>query len=120
MKATVNIGLRTVDIEYSIDKTLQNAVPFDERGDNWEMFQKTTKSKKIQCKQHFSFNDSDEWFSVQLLDGRIIDFHYDYNNRSEFESKKDWASYIFQGYVYTDGEPQLYEEPVVKRVVVVL
>ena len=116
MKAIVNIGLRIVTIEYSINKKLSGAVPFDERGNGWEMSQKNLKSKTIQCKQTFYFKDSDEWNSIQLLDGRVIDFHYDYENRSEFKTNKEWASYIFQGYVYTDGEPQLYDEQIVDLV----
>lgn len=120
MKAIVNIGFRTVEIKYSIDKKLQNAVPFDERGQDWEMFQKTMKSKTIQCTQRFSFKDSDEWQSIQLLDGRIIDFHYDYEERSKFKTREEWASYIFQGYEYTDGKPQLYDVQVVDKVVIVM
>jgi hypothetical protein len=88
--------------------------------EDWETFQKTMKSKKIQCTQKFRFKDADEWQSIMLLDGRVIDFHYDYENRSEFANKSEWASYIFQGYVYTDGEPQLYDEQVVTKVKVVL
>jgi hypothetical protein len=130
MKATVNIGLRTVTIEYSIDKNSRIPMEFDSSksvlipangGDcgDWETFQKT-KNSKIQCTQKFYFKDADEWKTIQLLDGRLIDFHYDYENRSEFVSKKDWGSYIFQGYLYTDGEPQLYDIQLVDRVVVVL
>ncbi len=116
MKAIVNIGFREVKIEYSIDAKLSGEVPFDEREHNWEMFKKTPKSKTVKCKQSFFFDDSDEWKSIQLLDGRIIDFHYDYENRSEFNTKKEWASYIFQGYEYTDGKPQLYDNQVVDSV----
>ena len=131
MKATVNIGLRTIKIEYSIDKNSMVKMNFDSSkgilipigdGDcgDWETFQKTMKSKKIQCTQKFSFRDADEWLSLMLLDGRVIDFHYDYDNRSEHDTKEEWASYIFQGYVYTDGEPQLYDKQVVDLVKIVL
>lgn len=131
MKATVNIGLRIVKIEYSIDKNSMIKMDFDSSkgllmpangrdcGD-WETFQERMKSKKIKCTQSFQFKDCDEWISIMLLDGRLIDFHYDYENRSEFETKKEWASYIFQGYEYTDGEPQLYDKQVVSSVKIVL
>ncbi len=131
MKATVNIGLRTVKIEYSIDKNSMVKMNFDSSkgilipigdGDcgDWETLQKTMKSKKIQCTQKFSFRDADEWKTIQLLDGRLIDFHYDYEDRSEFVTREDWASYIFQGYVYTDGEPQLCDKQVVTKVKIVM
>lgn len=131
MKATVNIGTREVTIEYSIDKNSMIKMEFDPQknclvpsdGGNcgvWETFQETMKSKKIKCKQTFYFKDADEWQSITLLDGRVIDFHYDYENRSEFTTREDWASYIFQGYEYTDGEPQLYDKQVVDKVKVVL
>jgi hypothetical protein len=130
MKAIVNIGLRIVEIKYSIDKNSRIPMEFDSAkgcliptngGDcgDWEMSQKT-KNSKIQCTQRFSFKDSDEWRTIQLLDGRLIDFHYDYEERSEFNNRKEWGSYIFQGYLYTDGEPQLYDEQLVDRVVVVM
>lgn len=120
MKATVNIGYRAVTIEYSIDKKLAGAVSFDKRMGDWETFQKNSNSRKIQCKQNLYFNDSDEWKSIQLLDGRIIDFHYDYEKRSNFDNKKDWASYIFQGYEYTDGKPQMYDKQIVDSVKIIL
>jgi len=127
MKAIVNIGTREVTIKYSIDKNSFIKMNFDSskgvlmpsNGGNcgdWETFQKTMKSKTIQCTQRFSFRDSDEWTSIQLLDGRIIDFHYDYENRSEFETKEEWASYIFQGYLYIEGEEQQYDKQVVDLV----
>jgi len=120
MRAIVNIGFREVTIEYSIDKKLQNAVAVENRQHNWEMTQKSDSSRKIQCKQSFFFEDSDEWKTIQLLDGRIIDFHYDYENRSEFDSKKEWASYLFQGYAYAEEDKQNYDEPVVESVKVIV
>jgi hypothetical protein len=131
MKATVDIGYRAVTIEYSIYENSRIPMEFDSSkgvlipangvdcGD-WEMFQKNSNSRKIQCKQTLYFNDSDEWKSIQLLDGRIIDFHYDYESRSEFANKKDWGSYIFQGYEYTDGKPQMYDEQIVDSVKIVM
>ena len=131
MKATVNIGLRIVEIKYSIDKNSMIKMDFNSSKGilvpssgldcgEWETLQKTMKSKTIQCKQSFSFKDSDEWRTIQLLDGRVIDFHYDYEERSEFETRDDWASYIFQGYEYTNGKPQLYDVQVVDKVVIVM
>jgi hypothetical protein len=130
MKATVNIGTREVTIKYSIDKKSLIPMKLDSTnsflmpsndGDcgDWKTFQKT-KNSKIQCTQSFSFKDTDEWLSLMLLDGRVIDFHYDYEMRSQFDNKKDWASYIFQGYPYTEGEPQLYDEQIVNKVVIEL
>lgn len=131
MKATVNIGFRKVTIEYSIDKNSIIKMEFDSSKGilvpsngidcgNWELFQKTKNSKRLKCTQSFSFKDFDEWKTIQLLDGRIIDFHYDYEERSKFKTRDEWASYIFQGYEYTDGEPQLYDVQVVDKVVIVM
>lgn len=129
MKAVVNIGFRKVTIKYSIDKNSMIKMEFSPQenclvpsnGGNcgaWETLQKTMKSKKIECTQTFYFNDCDEWQSIMLLDGRIIDFHYDYEERSEFKTRDEWASYIFQGYEYTDGKPQLYDVQIVDKVVI--
>jgi hypothetical protein len=131
MKATVNIGLRTVEIKYSIDKNSRIPMKFDSSkgilvptsdGDcgDWETFQKTMKSKTIQCTQKFSFRDADEWLSLMLLDGRVIDFHYDYDNRSEHDTKELWASYIFQGYLYIDGEEQQYDNQLDIKIKIVM
>jgi major membrane immunogen (membrane-anchored lipoprotein) len=131
MKATVNIGFRKVTIEYSIDKISMIKMEFNSSKGilvpssgldcgEWEILQKTMKSKKIECTQTFYFNDCDEWKTIQLLDGRVIDFHYDYEERSKFKTRDEWASYIFQGYEHTDGEPQLYDVQVVDKVVIVM
>jgi ABC-type Zn2+ transport system substrate-binding protein/surface adhesin len=120
MKAIVNIGLRKVEITYSIkpkDRVKLNHNEMVETfGKDWELFQKNQKSN-IQCKQIIWFKDMDEWKSIPLFDGRMIDFHYDYENRKEFKTKKDWGGYVFQGYGYTDGQPQLYNKNVVTQVV---
>jgi len=122
MKAIVNIGLRKIDIEYSIkpkDRVELNRIEMIATfGKEWELFQKD-KNSNIVCKQVIWFNDIDEWQSVPLFDGRMIDFHYDYENRKEFDSKKDWGSYVFQGYEYTNGEPQLYDYNVVTKVQII-
>jgi ABC-type Zn2+ transport system substrate-binding protein/surface adhesin len=122
MKAIVNIGLRKVEIEYSInpkDRVNLNHIEMVETfGKEWETFQKN-KNSKIKCKQIIRFKDIDEWQSIPLFDGRIIDFHYDYEERKEFGSKKDWGNYVFQGYEYTDGEPQLYDKDVVRSVQII-
>jgi hypothetical protein len=115
MKAIVNIGLREVTIEYSADVALINTEGVVH---NFEVFIKAKGSKKAMCKQTICFRDADEWRAVLLLDGRLIDFHYDFENRSEFDSRKDWASYIFQGYNYENGEPQQYNNQIVKKVIV--
>lgn len=131
MKATVNIGTREVTIKYSIDKNSATPMKFDSAkgclmpingGDcgDWETLQKTMKSKKIECTQNFSFRDADEWLSLMLLDGRIIDFHYDYDNRSEHETKELWASYIFQGYLYIEGEEQEYNNQLDIKIKIVM
>ena len=121
MKAIVNIGLRKVEITYSIkpkDRVKLNHIEMVVTfGKDWELFQKNQKSN-IQCKQIIWFKDMDEWKSIPLFDGRMIDFHYDYENRKEFKTKKDWGGYVFQGYEYTDGKPQLYDKNVVTQVVI--
>lgn len=122
MKAIVNIGLRKIDIEYSIKP--KDRVKFSHTemvetfGKEWELFQ-YDKNSKIICKQVIWFKDFDEWQSIQLFDGRMIDFHYDYEDRKIFDSKKDWGSYVFQGYEYTNGESQLYDYNVVKKVTII-
>lgn len=87
MKATVNIVHRTVELEYFVAK--KDLIPFNheeicENFKNWELFLKNSKSKKYLCKHSISFKDSDEWQSIKLFDGRIIDFHYDYIDRAEW------------------------------------
>ena len=121
MKAIVNIGFRSVELEYSIKPKDLISISQEERNKNfinWELFQKD-KNSKILCKHTISFNDMDEWKSIILFDGRTIDFHYDYEERKQFDSKKDWGGYIFQGYEYTDGEPQLYDYNVINKVTII-
>jgi hypothetical protein len=118
MKATVNIGYREVTLEYKIDS--KNLLPLtqEERNKNfkkWEMFQKN-KNSKIVCKHSIFFEDFDEWQSVLLFDGRTIDFHYDYEMCKEFDTKYNWAHYIFQGYNHIEGEEQEYIDSVVKTI----
>lgn len=118
MKAIVNIGLRMVRIEYSIDAT--KFIGHHKAEDKyWVVSQKKLNSKTIQCEQTLFFNDCDEWKSIKLFDGRIIDFHYDYEVRSEFDNKKDWGSYIFQGYLVTEGKDQTYDNQLVENVKIV-
>jgi ABC-type Zn2+ transport system substrate-binding protein/surface adhesin len=122
MKAIVNIGLRKVEIEYSINPKdmvkLNHIDMVSIFGKEWETFQKD-KNSKIKCKQIIWFKDMDEWQSVPLFNGKMIDFHYDYEDRKEFNSKKNWGSYLFQGYEYTNGQPQLYDYNVVDRVQII-
>ena len=120
MKAIVNIGLRTVELQYSINP--KDMVRFTHAEKNkhfkgWETFQKD-KNSKILCKHTLCFKDTDEWQSNILFDGRTIDFHYDYEERKQFDSKKDWGNYVFQGYEYIFDKPQLFETNVVKVVVI--
>ena len=120
MKAIVNIAFRTVELQYSInpkDMVRLNHAEINKRFKGWETFQKD-KNSKILCKHTLCFKDTDEWQSNILFDGRTIDFHYDYEQRKQFDCKKDWGNYVFQGYVYIEGEPQLYDENVVKVVVI--
>ena len=122
MKAIVNIGLRKVEIEYSIKP--KDRVNFKHNelievfGKDWETYQKD-KNSNIICKQIIWFKDIDEWQSIPLIDGRMIDFHYDYEDRKEFDTKKDWGSYVFQGYQYIEGQPQLYDNNVVTKVTII-
>jgi hypothetical protein len=120
MKAIVNIAFRTVELQYSInpkDMVRLNHAEINKRFKNWETFQKD-KNSKIVCKHTLCFKDTDEWQSNILFDGRTIDFHYDYEQRNGFDSKKDWGNYVFQGYEYIFDKPQLFETNVVKVVVI--
>lgn len=120
MKAIVNIGLRSVELQYSIkekDRFPFNQIERNENFKNWEMFQKN-KGSDILCKHTLWFKDSDEWQSSLLFDGRTVDFHYDYEERKGFDKKSDWANYLFQGYIYTDGEPQLFDHNIIEKVTI--
>jgi hypothetical protein len=121
MKAIVNIGLRSVELVYTIkpkDMVSLSLNEINEQFKNWELFQKD-KNSNIVCKHTLWFDDVDEWKSISLFNGKIIDFHYDYEERKEFKTKKDWGSYLFQGYEYTDGKPQMYDKNVVTQVIVI-
>jgi hypothetical protein len=122
MKAIVNIGLRKVELIYTIktkDLTkLSHKEMVETFGEDWEL-EYNDKNTKIKCKHTIWFDDFDEWKSVLLFDDRMIDFHYDYEDRNEFKTKKDWGGYLFQGYEYTDGQPQMYDKNVVTQVVVI-
>ena len=121
MKAIVNIGLRKVELEYSVKP--KDMFPFNQIqrnknfGKDWETYQKD-KNSNIICKHTLWFEDTDEWQSTLLFNGKTIDFHYDYELRKEFDNKKDWGSYVFQGYEYIFGEPQLYDYNVVTKVTI--
>lgn len=119
MKAIVNIGLRKVELHYSIkQKDLKSGVNIvNSMGVEDKIVQKNPKSP-IKCKQVIWFVDSDEWESVVLFNGKTVDFHYDYEERKEFKSKKDWGSYLFQGYEHIEGKPQLYDNNIVEKVLV--
>ena len=120
MKAIVNIGFRIVELHYTIKVEDLASMTQDERNKefkNWELSY-SNNNKTIKCKHTLIFKDSDEWQSSLLFDGRMIDFHYDYINRDEMDSKKNWGDYIFQGYEYIEGEPQLYEVNEVDRVII--
>ena len=120
MKATVNIALRSVELEYSIkqkDRFPFNQIERNETFKNWEMYQKT-KNSKIVCKHTLYFEDIDEWQSSILFNGKTIDFHYDFQDRKDYDSKKDWGDYLFQGYEYTDGKSQMYDHNVVEKVTI--
>jgi hypothetical protein len=121
MKAIVNIGFRSVELVYTIKA--KDLIKFSQEEKNltfktWELYQKD-KNSNIVCKHTIFFDDSDEWKSVLLFDGRTIDFHYDYENRKEFDNNKNWGNYVFQGYEYTDGKPQLYDNNIVTKVQII-
>ena len=120
MKATVNIALRSVELEYKVsqkDIFTFNQIERNFNFKNWQTYQKNKNSKVI-CKHTLYFEDIDEWQSSFLFNGKTIDFHYDYEEREGFDSTKDWGNYLFQGYEYTDGEPQMYDDNVIKKVIV--
>ena len=121
MKAIVNIGLRKVELEYSVkpkDMFPFNQIERNKHFKDWETYQKD-KNSNIICKHTLWFKDFDEWQSSLLFNGKTIDFHYDYEDRKEFDSKKHWGSYVFQGYEYTNGQPQLYDNNVVTKVQII-
>ena len=122
MKAIVDIGLRKVELVYSVKPKDMYKFSQSERnkhfGKDWETYQKDRNSKII-CKHTLWFKDFDEWQSTLLFNGKTIDFHYDYEHRKEFSNKKDWGNYVFQGYEYIFGEPQLFENNVVTKVIVI-
>lgn len=121
MKAIVNIGLRLVELQYSINKKDLVNLSHNEickKFNDFELDFGNGKSKKVTCKHSISFKDFDEWKSILLFDGRIIDFHYDYENRKEFDTKSNWGNYVFQGYEYINGKPQLYDNNVVDKVII--
>lgn len=121
MKAIVNIGLRSVELVYTIkpkDMVSLSLNEINKQFKNWELFQKD-KYSNIRCTHTIWFNDVDEWKSISLFNGKVIDFHYDYEERKEFKTKKEWGGYLFQGYEYTDGKPQMYDKNVVTQVVVI-
>jgi hypothetical protein len=120
MKAIVNIAFRTVELQYSIkpkDMVRLTHAEINENFKNWETFQKD-KNSKILCKHTLCFEDTDEWQSHILFDGRTIHFHYDYEERKKFANKKYWGNYVFQGYEDIEGEVQLYQVNIVKVVVI--
>ncbi len=121
MKAIVNIGLRSVELVYTIkpkDLISLSRNEINNQYKNWELFQKD-KNSNIRCTHTIWFDDVDEWRSITLFNGKMIDFHYDYEERKEFNSKKNWGNYLFQGYEYTDGKPQMYDKNVVTQVIVI-
>lgn len=122
MKAIVNIGLRKVELSYTLKVKDLASYSHNERvalfGKDWEISFHNDK-KKVTCKQVLWFDSFDEWQSTLLFNGKTIDFHYDYEHRKEFKTKKDWGYYIFQGYEYVHSEPQLYDKNVVTNVVVI-
>lgn len=113
MKAILNLGFRSVVLEYTLKKGTELVLDFNDK--TWETFQKDSKSS-IKCKQTLRFKDSDEWTSITLLDGTIIDVHFDYETRSEFSNKKEWLSYIIQAYKYIEGEPQMYDNQLITQI----
>jgi hypothetical protein len=120
MKAIVNIALRSAELVYTIKVKDLAPMTHNERCENfkdWELAY--TDNKKIRCKHTIWFDDVDEWKSISLFNGKMIDFHYDYEERKEFKTKKDWGGYLFQGYEYTNGQPQMYDKNVVTQVIVI-
>jgi hypothetical protein len=112
MKATLNLATREVKLEYTIK---EKDLKYEE--DYFEDFElQYLDNGKILCKHSIFFKDLDEWQSSLLFDGRMIDFHYDYQERKDFSTKKEWLGYIFQGYEYTEGEEQRYEKDVIKKI----
>ena len=122
MKAIVDIGLRKVELVYSVKPKDMYKFSQAERnkhfGKDWELFQKN-KHSNIICKHTLWFDSFDEWQSTLLFNGKTIDFHYDYEERKEFDSKKDWANYLFQGYEYIFNKAQLFDTNVVTKVIVI-
>lgn len=116
MKAIVNVGSRCVELIHLVehdDLIMPLNVDYE-----YEL-QQDSKDSKVKCTYKISFKDFDEWRSIHLLDGRTVDFHYDYMERSDFKNKKEWGLYVFQGYEYINNEPQVYDKQVVNKVNIV-
>lgn len=105
MKAIVNIALRSVRLTYSVKEIVVAHSEWGKHFIDYEITKKDSKSKNI-CNHTINFDSIDEWQSVLLFDGRTIDFHYDYEAREGFDSKKDWANYLFQGYESRENQDQ--------------
>jgi hypothetical protein len=118
MKAIVNIGLRKVELVYSIQQKDMTKLGYIELHKDFKDYELTYNKSKVKCKQVIWFDDIDEWKSTLLFNGKTIDFHYDYEERKEFDSKKDWANYLFQGYEYIFNKAQLFDTNIVKKVIV--
>lgn len=119
MKAIVNIGLRKVILIYTIKTKDLAPMTHDEQCENFKDFELSLlyDNKTIRCTHTIWFSDIDEWKSVLLFDGKTIDFHYDFENSTEFKTKKDWGKYIFSGYDI-DVKPQLYDNNIVDQVII--
>jgi len=113
MQATVNLALRSVELLYTIKKQdLDESLGYDD----FSYFELQYRGNKIICKHTLYFKDVDEWQSSLLFDGRMIDFHFDYEPLKNFNNKKEWLSYIMQGYLYIEGQEQRYEKQVINKV----
>lgn len=112
MKAVVNIDYKSVEITHIIDASdlmIPSIVDYD-----YDLYQKDIHSD-AKCVYKISFEETDEWRSIKLFDGRIVNFHYNYLDRTSFKSFNEWLSFIFKGYDVTGGK-SIYNENVVEKV----
>jgi len=107
MKAIINLVEKRVTLIYSIKKLASNIV-----FDNYINYELIEKNSKIICSHDILFDEIDEWETIMLFDGRIVDFHFNYINSSEFEDINSWRKNLLQGYLYTEGEEQDYQNAI--------
>jgi hypothetical protein len=113
MKAVINLAERKVVLYYIVDKV------DDKVWGHQTDLQYNIVRKVIKATQTVFFKDLDEWQSIQLLDGRYCDLHFDYVTSNNFNNRTDWLSAIINAYEYKE-EPQKYDKQLITKYVLEL